>query len=444
MSKRIVIVGGGSSSWGPKLMSDLMLTPSIADSTYVLYDLNKTNAERIAGFSRKLAGEMGVGPKIVTETVAEKALADADFVIVTISTGGLNAMAHDLAIPEEYSIYHTVGDTVGPGGWARAMRNVPVFERLAEQVNELAPNAVILNYTNPMAQLTKTLSLCTDRPVVGLCHGIFESLGFLQTLLDVPEEKDLSAVYGGVNHFFWITQLSVRGQDGFELMRERMGGRTLPEIMGEIDPDAIHRCTLGDELMRVTGLITYMADRHTCEFLPQFITSKEMMEKYHLRRTSIEDRRQGMKRNEDRIDGMIAGEIPDYYRQRSRETAADIINAFVTGKSFIDVGNVPNDGQIANLPLGSVLETPVLVTPTGFQAITVGELPEPAASWVDRVVRVEDMAVDAALTGDLDMALTALKLDPVCSHLDFGQVEEMGMRLLLANKQYLPQFEGQL
>jgi len=444
MSKRIVVVGGGSSSWGPKLMSDLLLTASIADSTYVLYDINETNAKRIAKFSLKLAHELGVGPTIVTETQADAALADADYLIVTISTGGLNAMAHDLVIPEDYGIYHTVGDTVGPGGWARAMRNVPVFVDLAERVNALAPDAVILNYTNPMAQLTKTLSLSTDRPVVGLCHGIFESLAFLQGFLEVADEKDISVVYGGVNHFFWITEFIVKGQDGFELMRKRMGGRRLPEIVGEQNPEAIHRCTLGDELMRVTGLITYMADRHTCEFLPQFITSKEMMAKYHLRRTSIEDRRQGMRRNEGRIDEMIAGEIPASFHERSRETAADIINAFVTGKPFIDVGNLPNDGQISNLSLGAVLETPVLVTPTGFQAITMGDLPEPAATWLDRIVRVEDLTVEAALSGDLELALTALALDPVCSHLDFSQVEEMGMRLLRANKQYLPQFEGLL
>ena len=443
MSERIVIVGGGSSTWGPRLMSDFMLTPSIADSTYVLYDLNKTNTERIAGFSRKLARELAIGPKIVAETQAEEALADADYVIITITTGGLNAVAQDVAIAADYSIYHTVGCTVGPAGWVSTLRNVPVFRNLAEQVNELAPKAVILNYTNPMAQLNKTLSLCTDRPAVGLCRGLYMSLGFLRRFLGVPEEEDLHAEYGGVNHFFWITQLSVGGQDGYELLRERMGGRRLPEIVAETNPEATDRWALADELLRVTGLFTY-EDDHTCEFLPQFITSKEMMEKYRLRPISVEKRRQAMKRNEGLIEEMIAGEIPARYRQRSREAAADIINAFVTGKSFMDVGNLPNEGQIGNLPLGSVVETPVLATPTGFRAVVVGDLPEPAASWVDRVARVEDLTVEAALSGDLDLALTALKLDPVCSHLDFGQVEEMGMRLLRANKQYLPQFEGLL
>ncbi len=443
MGKRIVIVGGGSSGWGPKLMSDLMLTPSIADGTYVLHDINVTNLERIARFSRKLKGQLGVAATIEAETDPEQALKDADFIIVTISTGGLDAMAHDLAIPEEYGVYHTVGDTVGPGGWARTMRNVPVFVELARRVNRLAPKAVILNYTNPMAQLTKTLCLCTDQPVVGLCHGLFENLWFLQAIFGLESEKDIECTYAGVNHFFWITSLSIRGEDGFKLLREKTANRSLPELIAGIHPDWGH-CYLADELFRFTGLLTYVADRHTSEFFPQFITSEKNLARYHLKRTTIEERRENMRRAEAAIEEMIQGEIPALYSRRSRETAADIINAFVTGSEFIDVGNVPNVGQVANLPMGSVLETPVLVTRSGFRPITVGNLPEPVRTWVERSVRVEDLTVEAAMEGDLDKAFKALALDPAVSHLTFGEIKELGMRLLQANAQHLPQFKGQL
>ncbi|MGQ9552716.1 MAG: family 4 glycosyl hydrolase [Anaerolineae bacterium] len=440
MSKRIVIVGGGSSGWGPKLMSDLMLTPALADSTYVLHDFNLVRAERIARFSRKLAGELGVSAKIVTEADPEVALASADFVVITISTGGLAAMAHDLAIPEDYGIYHTVGDTVGPGGWARTMRNVPVFMQMGERINRLAPNAVILNYTNPMAQLTKVLALTTSRPVVGLCHGLFEGLAALQHIFALESEEQIQAVYGGVNHFFWITKLAINGQNGYALLREKTGGSLMSLVPEEHRQHA--RWWVVDELYQVTGMLTYMADRHIVEFLPQYLTNKANLERYHIHRTTIEERQRGMSESERRIDEMIAGTIPDHYKQRSRETAADIINAFMTGKQFVDVGNTVNIGQIQNLPLGAVVETPVLVSATGFHPVAIGGLPEPARTWVERITRVEDMEVEAAMSGDLDLALKALMLDPLCSHLNLDQIKEMGLRLLRANAQYLPQFAG--
>ena len=443
MGKRIVIVGGGSSGWSPKLLADLMLTPSLSDSTYILHDLNVANAERILRFGRKLGQELGSAATIESEPDPDKALASADFVLITISTGGLDAMAHDLAIPEEYGIYHTVGDTVGPGGWARTLRNVPVFTELAQRVNRLAPNAVILNYSNPMAQLTKTLALATERPVVGLCHGLFEDLHFLQAFFDLSSEADVVCTYGGINHFFWITSFSIRGQEGYALLREKLNGHSLPELLAQsgVERPGMY---VADELYRFTGMLTYMADRHTSEFFPHLLTSEKNLEQYHLRRTTIEERRANMRRASSAVEEMTTGEIPARYKERSRETAADIINAFVTGSSFIDVGNVPNRGQVANLPLGAVVETPVLVTSTGFQPITVGPLPEPARSWIEHHIRTQDLTVEAALTGDLELALKALSLDPLVSHLTLAEITEMGKRLLQANSQYLPQFQGKL
>ncbi|HEX5414739.1 MAG TPA: hypothetical protein VFZ25_03675 [Chloroflexota bacterium] len=435
MPKRIVVVGGGSAGWGPKLLSDLLLTPSLSDSVYVLHDLNATNAERIARFARKLAGELGVGATIQTETDPDRAIEGADFVVVTISTGGLAAMANDLAIPEEYGIFQTVGDTAGPGGWSRTLRNVPVFVELARRIDRLAPNAVVLNYTNPMTTLTKTLARTTKRPVVGLCHGLFENLEFLRQIFEVPDESHLHAVYGGVNHFFWTTSLVVDGRDGLAALRDRLERTTLPALLAEVTPgrDGYY---LADELFRFTGLLPYLGDRHTCEFFAPYITSMANQATYHLKRTTIEERRERLRRTEAEIERMTAEEIPEHYRKRSRETAADIIDAFVAGKPFVDVGNVPNVGQIANLPRGAVVETPVLVTPNGFQPIAVGPLPEPARTWVERQVQVHELTVAAALEGDEEKAIRALALDPAVSHLTLAQIRELGTRLRRANADF--------
>ena len=442
-SGRVVIVGGGSSSWGPRLLADLMLTPAIADSTFVLHDTNPTNAERIASFARKLARQLEVGASILTETDADSALAGADFVVITISTGGLDAMAHDLAIPEEYGIYHTVGDTMGPGGWARTLRNVPVFVDLAERINRLAPRAVILNYTNPMAQLTKVLCLRTERPVVGLCHGLFENLRVLQKMFDLDSEDDVQCTYAGVNHFFWMTSLSFSGEDGYPVLRERLSRQTVPELRAEMDPDRV-ASYVADELYRFTGVLPYLADRHTSEFFGPYITSERNLERYHLRRTTVQERKEAMSEREAKVEQLTAEGIPPSYGKRSRETAADIINALVTGQSFIDVGNVPNVGQVSNLTPGSVLETPVLVNGTGFHPIAVGGLPEPIRTWVDRVAVAQDLMVESAMEGDLEKAFRALALDPVVSHLSLHDVKALGRELLKAHSQYLPQFEGRL
>jgi len=443
MSKRIVIVGGGSSHWSPKLLADLMLTPALADQTYVLHDLSEPNLSRIGRFAIKLARTLGVGAQIEMETDPERALAGADYVLITISTGGLESMAHDLAVPEAYGVYHTVGDSIGPGGWSRTLRNVPPFVELAERINRLAPRAYVLNYTNPMAQLTRALGLRCARPVVGLCHGLFENLEFLKGFFGLASEDEMSVRYAGLNHFFWITGLTVRGEDGLAWLRHKLESQTLPELRAAAEPGVVNSY-VADELYRATGLIPYLADRHTSEFFSPYLTSAANLERYRIKRTSIADRQESLRRAESAIEEMTAGGIPERYRQRSRETAADIMSAIATGRPFIDVGNLPNAGQVANLPRGVVVETPVVVTPSGFDAVAMGELPEPARTWVERCAQVQEATTQAALSGDLEQALAALALDPLCAHLTWSQVREMGLRLLRATAQWLPQFAGRI
>ena len=443
MGKRIVVVGGGSSQWGPKLLADIMLKETIADSTFILHDISQSNAERVAASVRKLAEHLSVPTAVVTEGNADRALAGADFVIITISTGGLAAMAHDLQVPEEYGIFATVGDTVGPGGWARALRNIPVFVDLTQRIQRQAPHAVILNYTNPLAQLTRTMSLCTDQPMVGMCHGLYENLEFLRKTFGFADEDQLHCTYGGINHFFWMTALTINGRDGLVMLRDLLAEQTLPQILTVREPER-HYYYVADELYRFTGLLPYMGDRHICEFLPHYITSPQQMAAYHLHRTTIAERTENLHEAEERTERMTAGQIEQRYLKRSREVAADIIDAFVTGETFVDAGNVPNQGQVPKLPLGAVVETQVLSSPLGFVPLAAAPLPEPVRSWVERHIRIQEMTVEAGMAGDLELALKALAMDPTVGHLALPQIREMGLRILQANNTYLPQFEGQL
>jgi alpha-galactosidase len=438
---KIVMVGGGSYNWCPRLLSDLMQTPEMEGAEVAQLDPNLQAAEEVRAAGQAMAAALNRTYRLWATTDDAEAFRDADFVLITISTGGLEAMAHDLAIPEKYGIFHTVGDTAGPGGWSRTLRNVPVFVRLAQQIERYAPRAVVLNYTNPLATLTGTIARVSGLRVVGLCHGVFENYGLLEKLLDV-EEKDLAVRFGGVNHFFWFLDFAVKGQPGYPLLRERLAGKTLDEALREGSTDEIgfhsyHK--LCDELYSEYGYLPYVGDRHTCEFLPGYLTpSPNSLERHKLVRTSVQERYGNRDRARQWALDLAGGKVAP--SARSRETAVDIMMAFLHGKPFTDVVNLPNVGQIDNLPRGAVVETLGLADGLGFRAIATGSLPPVLQQLVAPHCQVQLMVLEAALKGDRKLALEALMIDPLCAHLSPRQVRAMGMELMAATKGWLPQF----
>jgi alpha-galactosidase len=438
---KITFVGGGSVAWTPYIVRDILLTESLRDSEIVLYDIDRKAAHLVAAFLERLKAKLKV-PAIFTPTNERaKALRGADYVIVAISTGGLPSMAHDLSIPEEYGIFHTVGDTSGPGGWARLMRNFSVFKELGLAIRQSCPAAMVLNYTNPMTTLTTVLSRTCPGPVVGLCHALFENLEFLRRLYpDQPLEK-IAMKYGGLNHFFWTTEIRGRGIDILADLRNKLQRRSITELLGKDSdsPDAMgfhSNRELATELFRVTGVLPYIGDRHTCEFFPSYITSQKNMVRYKLLRTSVKERQKTFVERTRNVKSMIKKGIPDDYTEKSRETAADIMGAHREGKPFTDVGNVPNIGQITNLPLGTIVETAVTVDRNGFTPLAFGALPDPIAGWVKPYADVFNLGVQACFEKSERLALHALRLDPVCSHLTQSQIEELGRRLLKAHRPY--------
>ncbi len=438
---KIAMVGGGSYNWSPRLLSDLMRTPEMEGSHIVLLDPNLRAAEEIAAAARAMAASLGVQYTIEITADEAAAFTGADFVLITISTGGLDAMSYDLAIPEKYGIYHTVGDSVGPGGWSRALRNTPVFMHLGQEIARRSPRAVILNYTNPMALLTATLTEVCDLRTVGLCHGVFGTYRVLERLFGV-EEKDLTVNFGGVNHFFWILDFAVKGQPGYPLLADVLGDRDLDEALalGDTDAAGFHsHHALASELYKEYGYLTYAGDRHTSEFFPGYLTpTPEALDRFHLVRTSIADRREGYVRARQRALDLAAGKAEPF--PRSRETAVDIMMAMSAGKPFVDVVNLPNTGQIENLPSGAVVETLGLVDALGFRPVGVGPLPPILRQMVEPHCHVQMLTLEAAMTGDVSMALEALMMDPLCAHLAPSRVRAMGEELMAATKRWLPQF----
>lgn len=326
---RIAVVGGGSITWVPTLVRDMLMTPSIGDAEFVLLDIDLKSAELTKAFLEKVAKEAQVAARfIATDNRAD--LAGANYIIIAISTGGLDAMEHDIAIPEKYSIYHTVGDTSGPGGWSRLIRNFDVFVSLARDINALAPGAVVLNYTNPMTALTDILCRICTGPVIGLCHGLFENLALLTKLYDLPGKDSVSIHYGGINHFFWADKIQAGKIDIMADLSRRLETETFTDLLRHVhegDPLGFKsNRKVATELFRMTGHMPYLGDRHTCEFFANYITNRENFERYDIVRTTIAERRGYLRDARKRVLSMLEGELEPNFLKRSRETAADIIS----------------------------------------------------------------------------------------------------------------------
>lgn len=438
---KIVIVGGGSYTWGPRLINDLVHTPAVEGSELILLDINLKAAKELSRVARTLIKKSNRKMEVYPTNNETSAFRQADFVIITISTGGLKAMRPDLEIPEKYGIFQTVGDTVGPGGWSRALRNIPVFVKLAHQIEKFSPRAVVLNYTNPISILTRTLCYYTNLRVVGLCHGLFGTYRRLEAVFGV-KEKDIRVKFGGINHFFWILDFTIKGEPGYPLLRKKLGKKKLHEHIHTFDRDEAGFASdvyLWSALFETYGYLSYAADRHICEFFPQFLTPhKSVLKRYKLMRTTVDDRIKVKYSARARALRIAAGK--EDLGGRSRETAVDIMRAVACDEDFVDVVNLPNEGQIDNLPRGAIVETLGAVDGRGFTPLVVGPLPETLRQLVEPHIICQEMTFKATIEGDREKALMALTLDPLCSHLTPNRIHEMGKELMAANRRLLPQF----
>lgn len=435
------MVGGGSYNWCPRLLSDLIQTDELTGSEIVLLDPNLKAAGEVKAAAEYMARTLNRKFRFTCTSDERIAFKNADFIIITISTGGLEMMRHDIEIPDKYGIYQTVGDSVGPGGWSRLLRNVPVFEKMARKIEKLSPDAVILNYTNPMAGLTAAITQTVPLKTVGLCHGLFDTYNMIKKIFSV-EEKDISVQYGGINHFFWLLDFKIKRKNAYPMLKKKLAAISIDEYINKFSNSGIPRKTdhlLCNELFKEYGYLTYIEDRHTCEYFPAYLTSKKMIRRFKLLRTTMEDREK-MRTNTRRFTlDLAAGKekIPP----KSRETAIDIIKAFVTNKSFIDVVNLPNTGQIDNLPRNAVVETLGQVNSMGFNPMCIGSVPEKLKVLMEPHCHVQKMTLEAALTGNRKLALEALMMDPLCSVLPPSDIRRMGEELLTATSEYLPQFK---
>ena len=440
---KIVIIGGGSYTWGPTFMRDIFGTPELRGSTIVLQDIVQERVHLVHALGQKMIQDFDRDFHLEKTLSLEDALPGADFVILTITTGRLQAMRPDLEIPAQYGVKQSVGDTTGPGGLSRALRNIPVVAEIGRKVMEICPKALFLNYTNPMTVLTRTLAR-QGVNVVGLCHEWIGVRRHLANLLHTTPEA-IDAKIAGVNHLIWVTDLYADGKRIWEelsVLVDRI-------LQGDIKMEEENTSVFADHfkvkaaLFKLYDALPAAGDRHIAEFFPHFINpATNWGVEYELRLTSVEDRYQMEADAKGFIEAALRGDVPltPFMQQLSTEAAHQIIRAVACGENYVGIMNLPNEGQIANLPRDAVVETYGIIDSQGTHAIPYGAVPAGIQNILEHHIRQQELTIEAANSGSRQLALQVLCNDPLSSSLTIPQASRMLDELLEANRHYLPKF----
>jgi len=437
---KIVFVGGGSFAWTPRLFSNILQTPSLDGSTVTLFDLNPDSLDLTTRLATRLAESVDTKVTVDSTTDRAAALDGADFVVVTITTGGLAAMVHDLEIPERYGIFQTVGDTVGPGGLMRALRNVPVFLNIAQAMEKACPSAWILNCSNPLSALTRVITRETPIRTVGVCHGVREVARQFAGHFDKPL-SECAFTNAGIDHCAWFTRFQIDGRPALDLLLEQGISKWLAMPADEAEKDPLFgdlfgvRC--GIELGLNLNALPAIQDRHLVEFFPGYINSEDTIAERGLVRTSIADREANGAAARKRIERILASkEAPDPFQ--TNDDVAGWIAALSGGPFLEDNLNAVNRGQVPQLPEGAVVETRGILDGAGEHPL-VSPLPHQLEAIVRPHALREELTVDAALEGSVDKALAVVTSDPLLS--DTRHARPMLDEMLAATNQWLPRFQ---
>ncbi|HEY1650594.1 MAG TPA: hypothetical protein VGG09_01810 [Acidimicrobiales bacterium] len=449
MSTQVTIVGGGSYQWAPELMADLCGTPALAGMHLVLEDVDPAPLPKMEALAHKVSDSMGAKATVATTTDLGTALDGADFVIVCISTGGFRSMAVDLDVPARHGINQTVGDTVGPGGINRSLRNIPVLVGIGKAMEEHCPDAWLFNITNPMTCLTRAVCRETEIRTVGLCHEVGNFCMDLAIACGRPFEAVTCSVTG-INHFPVLTQLDVDGADGFDLLRklvDEVGGlESLWPSPGRAEAEKFSKRDFAERhLFKLTlldrwGTFPAAGDRHIAEFVSFALTPEsDWGAAYNIGLSPISKRQEHQAEYVADVDGWLAG-TKDLQTWQSGELPSPMIQAMLSGDPFEAPVNIPNTGQGVGLPPDAVLESICVIDGEGIRGRDRSALPAPYDEIVRRHVATQELTVEAALRGDRRLAGEAFALDPLAGRGDFRAMESMVDELLAGTAEWLPQF----
>jgi len=411
---KIVFIGAGSVVFASRLLTDIVYHSELRDSTIALMDIDPERLKLVSEFARVLASKYAPNMKIESTLNRREVLKDANYVIVMIQVGGLEAFELDINIPLKYGVNQEVGDTIGPGGVFRGLRTIPVLLDICYDMERSCPNALLINYANPMAINCWAINRMTKIRNLGLCHSVQGTAMQLANYINVPY-KDVYYWVAGINHQAFFLEFKYKGEDAYPLLWEAMKRKEIYEM------DKVRF-----EMMKYLGYFITESSHHLSEYIPYFRTTKERLKTYcEPRWFYLEICKEAWGPRFERIRRQINGEEP-IELNRSHEYGVDIIYSMETGKPCRINGNVENEGLISNLPYGSCVEVPCLVDKGGVHPCYVGDLPPQCAALNRTNINVQELAVRAALERDRTAALQAIMFDPLTSSiLTPGEIERM-------------------
>ncbi len=452
--RKIVLIGAGSTTFTQRLVADLILGDGPFQWELALVDIDEEVLESIHLVTQKMLQAKGVNIPVTATTERREVLAGASFVVTTIAVGGRRGWELDVKVPREHGVFQPVGDTVMPGGVSRALRMIPPMVAIAEDVAELCPEAYFLNYSNPMTAVCRAVRKATGVPLIGLCHGVHVSEGYLARFLGV-EEGSISSFGVGLNHLTFLTHIFYQGQDAFPLIREKLAEqRSKVEEEIAAKDEFVNWITgraprYSDDpfswgFFEQYGVFPLMMDRHVAEFFPERFPGG----RYYGKTLGVDaypiDKRiaWGDEVYEEFTRLARSGDpLPDDFFDRvpgEHEQLLEMMTSLLTDKRETFSVNLPNAGAVPNLPLEAVLELPAAATARGFCQLHAPPLPDVLAAMLLPKLRSIEITVEAALQGDFNLFVEALLSDG--SVREPERAQRLARALLETHREHLPQF----
>jgi len=436
--KKIAFIGAGSFGFTRNLVRDILSFPAFADCTIALMDISEDRLTYIKKAVEKIISAGNYPAKVIATLDRVEALKDADGVVVTILQGGVDVWRYDVEIPKKYGVDINVGDTRGPSGIFRALRTIPVMLDICKDVEKYCPNALVLNYTNPMAMLCRAMQGESSVNVTGLCHSVQGTIMDMASWVGAPMDE-VTYLCAGINHQAWYIDFKWNGKDAYPLLKEAMK-----------KPEVYNTELVRNEMFLHLDYYVTESSGHNSEYNAWFRKRPDLIEKYCTHSTGwnpgvygyILDHYLSREKywKEDIIEWLEKDEID---LERGLEYAANIFDAvFGSGEMFEFNGNVRNYGLIDNLPSGCCVEVPVVASKRGLSPIHVGPLPDHLAILNNTSARCEELAVEAAITGNRKKVFYAICNDPLTSAvLSLAEIKSMVDEMFEKNKDWLPQFK---
>lgn len=452
---KIAYIGGGSRGWAWNLMSDLAMCEDMSGDVY-LYDIDYEAAQHneiIGNKYNDLEDAKSVWHYHASKTV-EEALSSANFVVISILPGTFDEMESDVHTPEKYGIYQSVGDTSGPGGIVRAMRTIPMYEEIAENIKKYCPKAWVINYTNPMTLCVKTLfRVFPEIKAFGCCHEVFGTQRVLRTALDEDrgilskKRSDIRVNPIGVNHFTWLTKANYRNNDLFPVYEKFAEEYHETGYTKNLDANWMNNsfaCSqkVKLDLFRKYGWIAAAGDRHLAEFVDgsRYLADPETVRSWGFGLTTVEWRKKDLVSRLEKSRQMRTGERELKLSPSGEEGINQMRALLGIGGPLVTNVNIPNYGQIPNLPLGAVVETNAVFSDDSVMPVLAGNIPAEIHPMISRICLEQDAVSDAIANRDLDTIFELFANDPLVT-CGYENAKKLFKEMVMNTKEYLADYD---